>query len=101
MGQTQTKEEILDGMFGNKNNIMNMIRQEQWEKAASFGDYVCYQAVTTDQDWIWTQADHFNCQDPRMNSTSYGNLGMMIHYGSKYPHRAGAVDQLKTACKNI
>src|SRR5438105_15910033 len=81
--------------------VIECIQQEQWEKAASFGDYVCYQAVTTDQDWIWAQANKFDCQDPRMNSTSYGNLAMMIHYGSQYPHRAGVVEQLKTACKNI
>ena len=84
------------------NHVIDLIRQEQWQEASGFGDGCCYRGVTTDDDFIFKEAEWFLYHDRTdWNATSYGNLAMVIHYGSQYPHRAGLVNQLKQLCKQF
>ncbi len=94
MGNSNTK--TLDYVFGNKEDIILLIKQNQWENAAQYGDPITYKAVINNEDWFWKQVDAIQYLDLEVNSCSYGNIAMAVHYGSKYPDRMSSIIHLKT-----
>lgn len=89
-------EDLLDRIFGNKEDVITLIKQQRWKEAAKYGDHISYEAATTNEDWWYEQIDSITCVDKqKWNSTSYGNAAMGIFYGSKFPERKDIIDKMK------
>ena len=92
----QDIEAICDMMFGSSVDVITLIKAGDWEKAAGFGDGVCYRAVTNNEDWIWGQLTKPSGSADQWNSCSWGNYAIGIHYGANFPNRTEQVKKLKT-----
>ena len=86
-------ESILDNTFGNKTDVISLIRKGNWEAASKFGDHISYNAIKN-EDWWWNQIAALNHIDKEVfNSCSYGNIAMEVFYGSKFPERKADIEK--------
>lgn len=94
-------DEMLDAIFGKKEDTISLIKQGKWEEAARFGDHICHNAVTNNEQWIWDQAnDMLNITNTsKWNSCSWGNGALLIYYGSSFADRNETVSKLKVHLK--
>ena len=102
MGNKVNIEQQVDKTWGGKENILLLIKENKWEEASQYGDHITYQAVINNEDWIWQQSDSIDSIDKNIfNSCSYGNLAIVIHYGSKFSDRAESIMKLKNFCLGL
>jgi len=76
--------------------VLDAVKAQNWEKASTRGDGVCYRAVTENKNWIWEQVRGTKITK-EWNDCSYGNVAICIHYGQKFPERHAQIEELKRA----
>jgi hypothetical protein len=90
---------ILDMIFGSK-DVIQLIKEKNYEQASKYGDKVCYNAVNNNEDWIWDHVHKITEINNEWNSCSYGNAAMFIHYGSQFPERTNEIKRIKKLLKD-
>ncbi len=79
-------EQLLNKIFGAKIDVINYIKNEDWENASKFADWVCAKATIENQDWVWEDIMNPDTYSRRegWNATSYGNIAFMIYYAEQH-----------------
>lgn len=82
--------------------LKKYILSENWVEAAKFGDHICRHAVIQNEDWIWNNTEITNDSSTTgWNSTSWGNLAILIVHGQPFPERRQEIARLIHVVKHL
>ena len=91
---------LLDKLFGKKEDIIDLIKNQEWDRASNYADHICVELAKDNKDWTWGQLIGDEIYTPEKvsmwNSTSYGNAAYMIRYAEKNNIREEERNYVKT-----
>jgi len=68
---------LVDGIFSRGEDVVALVREGNYEKASTFGDYISYRAATENKDWWWDSFDN-------INSVETGTLHRLLTWRWQY-----------------
>ena len=76
--------------------VKQLIKDGNWEEAARYGDAVCYNGISKNENWIWAQLDQPLKGSNQWDTVTWGNCAIGAHYGAQFPNRVEQVQTLRS-----